>query len=529
MAAIFDLFCNYVDETLFSKENKGEIVAFVVDHTFITEFCHTYNITEDRLLEAVFDKLYSYSRNHLHIKGILAIQLYAATKREYSDGVTEANYRDRLSQVLNWDIGDLQRWMADYQEEFWSLLYQWCDKNGYIIAKCARKKGHGRYVQYPVQQARRIFTEEDLKYISYHFVDKKILPNEDLSQKDLWRILGEHRLDSYVHTNHGKQLVGEPEYRQDAYRQIFNYYLRWDGSFTDIFKQKAKHVQKELAFLYLSGDYSSLDVRNESMKLIKKIPIDKLILKTLEGLYHFKRKGIILFKKNDIYENYWQETRYLEGDEDGIAIVFKDDRLYNFNQKYPLQEFNRHAPLLKSPSFDIFEITHIRGYSELYTEKRFYSLEGGLKVGRMQYLDVAPPFLKIEKPSFFLIDGEEPPVGPHDGYLLLNFLSKGKHNIKFPNHKKLEFEIVHCDVAAPCWKDSYNKWNISRKEKSWDSSFGDSGIVGLDFSCVKISSDNNNDRNLVTKWALLHQGVYSGVNEKNVALKLLSNSNGSRI
>lgn len=526
---IFSKFCKYVDDSIFSKENVGEMVSFMIDQTFINEFCVSHEVSEKMLMNSVGANLFNSYLSHFQVKGILAIQLYAATKRQRTEDITERNYRERLSQVLNWDIQDMQRWMSDHQIRYWQTLYDWCDKQGYLIAKCKPKQGAGRFVQYPVQQAKRIFTEEDLKYISYHFVEKKILPNEDLSQSDFWRILGEHRIDSYVHTNHGRELIGNLEYRKDAYRQIFNYYLRWDGSFTDIYKQKSSRVQKETCFLYLSDDYTTLDVRNESLKVEQKILIKELSLKKLESFYRFKRRDIILFKRNDIYENYWEETRYLEDDEEGVAIVFKNDKRYYFNQKYPLQEFNRHKPICEFQSFDIFEISHLRGYNELYTERRFYSLEGGLKVGRRQYLNTAPPILKLEKSSFFLIDGEESPHKPKDGYLLLNFLSIGKHSIKFPNHKKLEFEIVHCDFGNSNWQDDYNKWIISKKENCWESSTAESGIVGLDFSCVKMDKQHSSDKTLLNQWALLHQGVHCEINNKNVALKLLSNSNGNRI
>ena len=111
--SLFTQFCEYVDETIFPKENGGETVAFIVDQAFIDDFCKKYETSEKLLLREVRLNLFrTQYPSHLHIKGILAIQLYAATKREDSGGITEKNYRDRLSQVLDWDIQDLQAWMA---------------------------------------------------------------------------------------------------------------------------------------------------------------------------------------------------------------------------------------------------------------------------------------------------------------------------------------------------------------------------------------------------------------------------------
>ncbi len=156
--SIFHRFCLYVDKTIFSKRNIGGTIAFIVDQAFIDEFCKIEEISEEYLLRDVRCRLYSTDRGHLHIKGILAIQLFAASKREDSGGITETNYRDRLSQVLNWDINDLQSWMNEFQEYYWNSLYRWCNDNGFKIAKCRPKTGAGRFVQYPVQQANRVFT-----------------------------------------------------------------------------------------------------------------------------------------------------------------------------------------------------------------------------------------------------------------------------------------------------------------------------------------------------------------------------------
>ena len=128
---IFNKFCKHVDETIFSEENVGSYVAFVVDQSFVVDFCNVHSIKELDLMKSVRCSLYR--RDLLSIKGILAIQLYAASKRANSNGVTEKNYRERLSQVLDWNINDLQSWMKEYQENSWESLYRWCDSHFFNI------------------------------------------------------------------------------------------------------------------------------------------------------------------------------------------------------------------------------------------------------------------------------------------------------------------------------------------------------------------------------------------------------------
>ena len=183
------------------------------------------------LMDAVRANLYPYRIDIKHIKGILAIQLYAASKRANSGGITIKNYRDRLSQVLDWDINDLQRWMTDYQEQYWESFYTWCDTHYFFVAKCKRKTGAGRYVQYPIMQSVCVFTEEDMKYIAGAFVDSNLYPGEDVSEEDFWRSISKIGIIRYFCTQHSREVRLNSRTEDDYLRQIFNFYLRWNGEY----------------------------------------------------------------------------------------------------------------------------------------------------------------------------------------------------------------------------------------------------------------------------------------------------------
>lgn len=527
--SLFTQFCDYVDKTIFPKENGGETVAFIVDQAFIDDFCKKFDTSEAILLREVRWNLdRTQYPNHLHIKGILAIQLYAATKREDSGGITEKNYRDRLSQVLDWDIQDLQAWMAENQETYWSRLYTWCDQNDLRIAKCRPKTGAGRYVQFPVQQAARVFTQKDLKAIAYHFVQKKLQPNEDISESDFWKIMGRRRLPDYVHTNHGRRLVEVKDYLDDAYTQVYNFFLRWDGDYLDIDRNRSARVTSEQHFLYLSEE-GYLDVRDKDMRLEKHIGWDSLTLSSLGSVYTFKRSQWILFRRNDDYEGYWEETRYLEQREDDGRATFEDGMAVVFtgrNAVYSLtytDPFSGMIPVYTGKGIKIYRFHYSHSFDHLYTEKRFFELMGGLKVGRMQYLPGGAPILSMSRNSRFWIDGEAPAAMPKDGCLNLNFLSEGTHEIKFPGFKKLELTIVSPEVNAPAWDESYNRWTFSAKEKEWLTARSEAGIVGLDYSIFKFRKRAEGGENILTRWADMHLTGRQDGSESNIALKILSN------
>ncbi|MCM1302129.1 MAG: hypothetical protein NC250_08425 [Alistipes senegalensis] len=526
--SLFLQFCKYVDESIFPKENGGESIAFIVDQAFIDDFCKKFSTSEDVLLKNVRLGLNGTSHlDHLHVKGILAIQLYAATKREDSGGITERNYRNRLSQVLDWDIQDLRRWMEENQERYWGHLYSWCSQNDFLIARCSPKTGTGRYVQYPIQQAERVFTQKDLNAIAYHFVEYNLRPGEDISELDFWKILSKGQLPYYIHTNHGRRLVEKPEYLQDAYKQIYNFYLRWDGNYLDIERNKSAKVPKEQHFLYLSED-GHIDIRDKNMKLEKQIGWDALSTALLNPFYSFKRSQWILFRKNEDYEEYWEETRYLEWREedgktfyeDGMVVFFtSSDSFYRYSEANP---FSNLLPIYSSSRIKIYRLQFSSNLAYLYTEKKFFGLEGGLKVGRLQYILGGAPILSISKDSSFWIDGEKPSISPIAGQLNLNFLSVGSHDIKFPGFKKIEFTIVDPEPVTPSWDESYNKWIFSCKDKQWLTARSEKGIVGLDYSIFKIKNRGETEKSVLRRWARFHLTGKSSNEGRNIALKLLN-------
>lgn len=106
-------------------------------------------------------------------------------KEKIPERLSASNYRERLCQILNWDIyQDLKPWMETNQDNFWAVLYSWCSKNDFQIVQYRPSPGPWGYVQYPVQQAARVFTQKDLKTIAHYFVKQNLQPGEDISEHD---------------------------------------------------------------------------------------------------------------------------------------------------------------------------------------------------------------------------------------------------------------------------------------------------------------------------------------------------------
>ena len=196
---IFKDFCRYVDEHIFSKENMGSYVAFIVDQAFIDDFSRENRTNEEELMCSLRVHMWGCNhKDHLFSKGMAAIQLYATTKRADSDGLTTKAYRGRLSQVIGVDIKSIQKWMSIYQDAIWHTIYIWCDKNSFKITKTQRRSRSYCYVQYPLAQALKVFTDEDLLYIAKCFVDYNLYPGEDIIERDFWKIIPKYSLFKFL-------------------------------------------------------------------------------------------------------------------------------------------------------------------------------------------------------------------------------------------------------------------------------------------------------------------------------------------
>jgi hypothetical protein len=353
-------------------------------------------------------------------------------------------------------------------------------------------------------------------------VDYDLLPGEDISETDFWRVIDRYHLFSYFKTRHSHEVRYNSRSDDDYKRQIFNYYLRWNGEYklgynSTVKKQTAKEADE---FIYLTEDYSKLQFRNSNLKLMKEIDVSKLTYSEISRLFSFKHKGLILFKKDDIYDNYWQECRYLDEDDDentgeeGIALAFTNQCKHRITYK---SEFlvKRYA------NVSIYRVKYSYTTSNLYTTKRFYSLEGGLKIGRFSYLFGAGPSLLITKKSRFWIDGE-PKDSSKDEIFDLSALKIGTHSIRFPNYKRIEFEIVQHDAFHPQWLDSYNKWNIDLEDSLWESMNKDVGIVGLDYTVIPQNIQSELKGSVLNRWGMMHVFGKIQHNETNNVIKVLS-------
>ena len=447
---------------------------------------------------------------------MIALQVFAATKRANSDGITERNYRDRLDDLLFHDIGELQRWMSDYQDTMWKTFYDWCDANGFRVSrKCKPGYGTGRYVQYPLQEALRVFTTEALLNFARAFVDNHLTPEDDLSYNTFWDIISWRSLSRYIDSNNASRIYFNPSYTEDAQQQIYNFFLRWDGEYRI---QNGSEAKKRVAssgnIVYLTADYDALEIREENGKLLSTFALTSLRYQALVNTKNripIRRKGIFLFKWDDIYQ-IWQECHYLEEGESGIALVFPDETNWSYS-------FRACPVLVTCPKLRIFRLSPDSTPHFLLTERKTCYLEGGLKVGRDTYLAGAAPFLVREQNEQVRIDKEL--IDGAENRINLRGLDIGEHVINVPGRKPIRFEIVAPFVHSPQWGANYQKWDIDAKKAAWGMAQIENGVSGMDFSPKCREFINGDERTVSRAWAETFLGHSS--HRPNSALKTLQN------
>lgn len=509
----FFRFCQYVDETIFSDENRGSVVAFVVDQTFIDDFCKKFQTTEKMLLFDTRLYLGRINNDPFLIKGLIAIQVFAATKRANSDGITEANYRDRLSDLIFEDTNELQSWMSNYQDTYWSIFYRWCDKNNFLISKkCKPFYGTGRYVQYPLQEALRVFTAEALLNFARAFVENKLTPEDDFSYKTFWEIVSWPSLASYLDTSNARRIYFDPTLKEDAKNQIYNYFLRWDGEYR--LKNNSSRRDKVTSsgnHLYLSADMKVFDIRDSDDRLLSSYPVTTAqyrILTNPKNHIPTRRSGIFIFRE-DPYYGIWKEVRFLEEDEEGIAIIFPSDSTMSF-------AFKDRPVLFSTSKLRAYKISLKTGPSIYFTEKRTCYLEGGLKAGSDKFILGAAPYLVNEENITVRIDHKV--LDDHSSRVSLNYLSEGSHIITIPGKKSIHFELVNPIIQPPEWNSKNKTWELGKNNNIWRTSKESDGISGMDFSC-SCRHINEDQTPPLQAWSLLYLGRRSDSN--NITIKTL--------
>ena len=525
-------FCKYIKDTFFNDSMKGSYVSLIIDDKFINDACRSLGAKKQTLIESIRDFMYHHLRDNLEndntlALGIIAIQLYTAYIR--GDEAGNKGYRTALANLLGvYGVEAIKDWMEWNQEQVWNSFYKWCNKNDFQVYHTDSSYGPWRYVRYILDSAKNTLNQRDLKTFGYDFVQHGLTPDEEMSEDDFWRALGGRSELAYCnwHTPRSNNILCSHLNDKSIFTQVYSYfYFHWDGSYTEPYTTRVRRVANLSEYsLYLSTEKNCLDVRDGSFNKIFKIELNKSFDKAIKTYYREKRKGVIVFKPSDDYNNYWEETRYIDNGDEGLALI-RNDR-YASRYSY-LKVIGIYA------NWKLVEIKRTRlGLTNEFfaSEEKPFVLEGGLKVDFHQYLKGGEPMIKVIRETKFWIDGEPFDCDEPNEYILT--LDVGKHIIKFLGYSPVAITIVDQKIKTSEWLDSYTKWEVDKKEcfvrpEKLSESNSDESFVGLDFS--KLLEVEQVSLPTTTRWIMAHQGKGFD-NEPNPIIKQIKkiNANGRR-
>lgn len=489
----------FVIESFFADDKRGDVVFPIIDEYFMGQFCKINDCSIKDFFCSVQKsyRLYyiSASSRIEEILGLIAIQLYAASKMETSGGYSSSNFRNRIcaDDVLGIDVNnDWQRWVEENQEDIWERYYEWCNHNSFIILnKCYRRTGKDRYVQYPKVHASLILNRQDLKSIAYNFVEKGLCPNEDLTEKEFWSIIGKYH-EKFYYSNRATRIINSD--RDMANEQIYQYFLLWRGEYLTPgyydsgSVEKTKKAKYYINLFHGNNEEWFIDIMDiENGSLIKEIQLTQnLSIDFLKPYYTFKRNNVIVFQKDSDYACLWNETRYVENyDSEALLLEYIGLSGARYSGKHVIASIGK---------FRIVRITP-ESYGKLYGEKRPYSIVGGFKVNPSTYMVGAPPLLITKKAMTFWIDGERFETRDEEETHILH-LDEGIHQIKIRGYKAKEICMVDIDTEILPWSGN-PRWSLNRHQPCcWQ--ITDAGdVTGMDFShCI----DDTPTENPLKKW-----------------------------
>lgn len=509
---------DYIKKSFFGDEAIGNQVFPIVDTPFIRLFCKEYDISYEQFISYIQDvnvKNITSTSPIVDILGFIGIQLWAVSIMEEDDDHACDNFRARLcsDKILNIDALSWDKWAKKYQDKMWKVYYSWCEHKGFIIVnKCTPGFGAGRYVQYPKHHAMLILNNDDLKRIARIFVEKKLQPKEDLGEEDFWKIIRREHCHKEYYSGRSLKILNID--RKIANKQIYQYYLAWNGEY--IQSDRLKKVTKDRYKLLIHNDsecYYIDIVEIDTENYVEEIKLTSMDAE-LANYYNFKRDGIILFKHSYDYDGYWEETRYLENEDDeGLALFDNMKRYDNIDYIDIVRQF---------PKYVLVKISNKLKYKKFYAKSRPFALKGGLKIKMYSntYLMGAPPYLEFKKAMSFWVDGEQV-ESPASKYILS--LNEGCHHINIEGYKSIEINIKNISPDICPWAESV-KWKFNIQKRLWKPSRENGDIIGLDFSTYsKVENELEDSGTALSNWCdmlLFNKRLASS--SENVVLKMLN-------
>lgn len=432
--------------------------------------------------------------------GLIALQILCASSMEFG------RYNEILEEKLKRPEHQLQNLYRLYQDKLWTVARLHIESIGYACNFPESSTGPGRFIQYPKSQS--YLNRRDLETLSLLFLEKELKPYFDINLFDFIEILeieNSKKIPTDFITNHAKKVFSHQEFKQNIFqKQIYNFYLTWNGGCKEQISSTKKASNRKL---YFDDKKRFFTFDNKQEYIIgfetgfKRSLLDFNIIK--------KTNEIIVLKRDPSWGDFEEVKKVQLGDDVMFVILNTASTTYNFLLKTEASKFK-----ITSENVFVFQFKvardHLKGI-EYFISTKNNSIEwiGGVKLERNIYLKGCGPQYKALEKCTVLINGEVTKLDK-DEILDLRSLQNGEHTIQPMNARKINFLISESKYEST-FNNNLSGWNLNSLRHS-DSDWNISGLF------LKTSKNIITVRNFID----LSLGKIKRVSEKNQVLKILS-------
>jgi len=240
-----------IGKWFFKSENAGEIVAFSIDDDVLFDIGQKYIFHFNNSDDAKEDFLKAV-RKEINLNGwqigrlikdqypyflaLIAVQILAAFSMRDEEEFTHNAYWPRLQEILGENVKLPSNRNFETHRNLWrSGLEKWVNEImagniGKIILPEDKKKSHTRNTRLPISQC--LLNKNDLEEIKIIFDKAGFRPYEDIDINTLKKEIDNNKNFLKCHCKHCKKILEDEYRRENAYKQIQNNLLKWDGSIT---------------------------------------------------------------------------------------------------------------------------------------------------------------------------------------------------------------------------------------------------------------------------------------------------------
>lgn len=474
--AIYDLF--------FAQVPKGSHVILSIDTHVFNELCGKIDknliLSEVRRLfrqnwEFAFKKDRDKVPNFL---GLIGIQVYAACSMHKDNRYSARAYNPRLCDLLCIDRSTLDQYFyPKYQEKLWQEFESWAVKQGFFVSLPSKKTGPGRYIQYPLSQS--LLNQEDLQWLPLLFEKAGLRPFEALSFDDFISIISGVDRGNFL-TNHyynlKEQLIAEDRI-ESFNKQIFAFYLSWSGELPspkvlNTIERRAANKIPTGTLVFNSENLTSgrfkLSIYDESENQISEVDSsDPKLFEKVSRDYRLSHsdKRVIIFIKNSDYDDEWDESRFIEFDQDCLILLGKDK---NYIQDF-IHLLDKEHSKYSGRFYNVYKVNISAGenflpcYEFLFpVSQKPFIVKNGLKLSRKIWMHGAGPDFFFPEPIRAWLDGGE--INLDDSLFSCRDLDVGEHVLNVKDHAPFRFYI---ETYQDFLIEDHSGWQIDLKENAW--------------------------------------------------------------